>query len=55
MDNDLVTHSFSRKDKILADNVGGGEGSKEDEEGDKHKLEPLPSISKVHAAYRTVK
>jgi hypothetical protein len=33
--------------------VGGG--SEEDEEGDKHNHEPLPSVYKVHAAYRTVK
>jgi hypothetical protein len=33
--------------------VGGG--CEEDEEGDKHNLEPVSSITKVHAAYSTVK
>ena len=33
--------------------VGGG--SEKNDEGDKHYLEPVPSVSKVHAAYRTVK
>jgi len=33
--------------------VGGG--SEEYDEEDKHNLEPVPSVSKVHAGYRTVK
>jgi len=53
VDNDLVTHSFSSNDNIFDDRVGGGR--EEYDEGDKHNLEPVPSVSIVHAAYRTVK
>lgn len=38
-----------------SDNREGGESSKEEKQGDKHKPGPGPSFYKAHAAYTTVK
>jgi hypothetical protein len=54
VDNELATCGISSIDELCDDCEGGGSGE-EDEEGDEHEPEPVPSFTEAHAAFETVK
>jgi hypothetical protein len=54
VDNKPATYSIYSSNELCKECVGG-RSTKEEEEGDKHEPEPLPSFTMVHTAYGTLK
>jgi hypothetical protein len=54
VDNELATCNMSSISELCDDRDGGG-NSEEEEEGDKREPELVPSFTKAHAAFETVK
>jgi len=54
VDDELPLCGIFSIDELYDYCVGGGSGG-EDEEGDEHNIERVPSFTKAHTAYKTVK